>query len=545
MITTIAYIVLAIYSLALTYITIYCLMQFNLLYHYKKWQKSVASTLQRKCSEQPETAVQTTAQQDAVRAYAASALMSTNAETADTAMLEQVAPPPPLPKTEEYPFVTVQLPIFNEMYVVERLIDSIVQFDYPRDRFEIHILDDSTDETVEITRRKVEEYQAKGFQIAQVRREKRQGFKAGALRDGMALAKGEFIAIFDADFLPRPDFLKKTIPHFQDDSVGVVQTRWEHINQDYSLITQLQALQLNVHFTVEQVGRMAGQYMLQFNGTAGVWRRKAIEDAGGWEADTLTEDLDLSIRTQLKGWQIQYLEAIGSPAELPAEMNSFKSQQFRWMKGGAETARKMLPTVWRSDLSFGQKVHATSHLLASSIFVFVFITGVFSVPLLFLLGELIELGFSKHFFAYFLVGLLSIIAVYYVANVQAPVHEESFGKALYKFLFLFPLFLALSMGLSLHNTAAVIQGYLGKKSPFVRTPKFNIKNLRDSFKKQKYLTKKLSWTTIVEGLLALYFAGAVVGGLYIQNTTFLVFHAMLALGYGAIFYYTLRHLGLK
>jgi len=307
----------------------------------------------------------------------------------------------------------------------------------------------------------------------------------------------------------------------------------------------LQALQLNVHFTVEQVGRMNGNFLLQFNGTAGVWRRQTIDEAGGWEADTLTEDLDLSIRAQLKGWKIQFLEEVGSPAELPVEMNSFKSQQFRWMKGGAETAKKMLPSVWRSDLNLRQKIHATSHLMASSIFVFVFITGVFSVPLLFLLGDLIQVGFDKDFFAYFLVGLLSIIAVYYVANVQAPVHRLSLSKAIYKFLFLFPVFLALSMGLSLHNTVAVIQGYLGKKSPFVRTPKFNIKNIKDSFTRSKYVSRKLKWTTVLEGLLALYFLGAVLGGIFIENTTFIFFHLLLAFGYGTIFYFTMRHLSLK
>ena len=202
---------------------------------------------------------------------------------------------------EDWPFVTVQLPIYNEMYVIERLIDSITEFDYPHDRFEIHILDDSNDETLEITRKKVAEYKAKGFQIEQIIREQRQGFKAGALRDAMPFAKGDFIAIFDADFLPRKDFLKNTVPYFQDEKVGVVQTRWEHINQGYSLITQLQAIQLNVHFTVEQAGRMRGDYLLQFNGTAGVWRRQTIEEAGGWEADTLTEDLDLSIQCSIKG----------------------------------------------------------------------------------------------------------------------------------------------------------------------------------------------------------------------------------------------------
>jgi len=537
MVSIVAYTVLAIYTIALFYITVYCLMQFNLLYHYKKWKQNNNNATSADTNVEVDKVVANGQPVARRRSAQRATVLAVSTSNVDVLEIEE--------DERDYPFVTVQLPIFNEMYVVERLIDSIIQFDYPRNRFEVHVLDDSTDETVDITRKKVEEYRAKGYQIQQIRRQNRTGYKAGALRDGMKYANGEFIAIFDADFLPRKDFLKKTIPYFKDESIGVVQTRWEHINQDYSLITRLQALQLNVHFTVEQAGRMAGKYMLQFNGTAGVWRRQTIDEAGGWEADTLTEDLDLSIRAQLKGWKIKFLEEVGSPAELPAEMNSFKSQQFRWMKGGAETAKKMLPTVWRSELSLRQKIHATSHLLASSIFVFVFLTGVFSVPLLFLLGDLIQLGFSKDFFAYFLVGLLSIIAVYYVANVQAPVHKESFGKALYKFVFLFTLFLALSMGLSLHNTVAVIQGYIGKKSPFVRTPKFNIKNLRDSFKKQKYLSKKLSWTTVVEGLLAVYFLGGVIGGFYIQNTTFLIFHLMLALGYGAIFFYTLRHLSLK
>ncbi len=520
----VAYTVLAIYTVALLYITVYCVMQFNLLYHYKKGKRLLAA-------EDPSLGP---LQEQMLE----SALAGFGVRNPETNELEELG---------TYPFVTVQLPIYNEMYVIERLIDAVAEFDYPRDRFEIHILDDSTDETLEIVRKKVEEYKAKGFNIEQVLRKERKGYKAGALKDGMVHAKGEFMAIFDADFLPRRDFLKKTIPHFRDEKVGVVQTRWEHINENYSLITKLQALQLNVHFTVEQSGRMQGNHMLQFNGTAGVWRRKTIEEAGGWEADTLTEDFDLSIRAQLKGWKIKFLEGIGSPAELPAEMNSLKSQQFRWMKGGAETAKKMLPTVWKSDLSFYQKIHTTMHLLSSTVFVFVFVTGVFSVPLLFFLGDLIEQGFSKNFFAYFLVGLLSIIAVYYVANVQAAHNkDESFLRSVFKFILLFPLFLALSMGLSLHNTIAVIEGYRGKKSPFVRTPKFNIQTIKDSFAKGNYLSGKLSWLTILEGVMAVYFFGAVVSGIFIlQNTTFVVFHLMLFIGFAAIFYFTIRHLSVK
>ncbi|MDH3649815.1 MAG: glycosyltransferase, partial [Saprospiraceae bacterium] len=340
------------------------------------------------------------------------------------------------------------------------------------------------------------------------------------------------------------DFLHRTLPYFQNSKVGVVQTRWEHINQDYSLITQLQAMQLNVHFTVEQQGRKAGEFMLQFNGTAGVWRKQAIDEAGGWNDDTLTEDLDLSIRAQLKGWEIAYLEDVGSPAELPAEMNGLKSQQFRWMKGGAETARKMLPVVWKSDLSWGKKLHTTFHLLASTIFVFVFMLGVLSVPLLWVLHALhLESGI----FSIFIIGTLSIICVYYVANVSNRFTNPSRSllKSIVKFVFLFPVFLAMSMGLSLHNTVAVIQGYIGKKSAFIRTPKFNIKDLKDSFRSRKYLQRKVSWTTIIEGGLCLYFLYAIVLGIRLNDTSLILFHLLLALGYGAIFILSLKHLDLK
>ena len=486
------YFVFVVYTGALLYITFYCILQFHLLYNYRKGEEN---------------------------RYV------------------------PTEKSEdEMPLVTIQLPIFNEMYVVERLIDNIAEMEYPKDKLQIQILDDSTDETVKLSQKKVDEYLAKGFDIELVHRIDRTGFKAGALKEGMKTAKGEFIAIFDADFLPRKDFLKNTIPHFQNPEVGVVQTRWEHLNEDYSLITQLQALQLNVHFTVEQNGRRRGDYLLQFNGTAGVWRTKTIEEAGGWEADTLTEDLDLSIRAQLKGWKIMYLEEIGSPAELPAEMNGLKSQQYRWMKGGAETARKMLPTVWKSDLPFFTKLHATAHLMASSIFVFVFLIGVFSVPLIFGMSQL---GINTKWYTFFLIGWISIIAIYYVANVSTNFKQEPYLKRVFKFLVLFPLFLALSMGLSLHNTVAVLQGYWGKKSPFVRTPKFNIQTISDSFKNRNYLIKKISWTTIAEGLLALYFLGGVWAGFQSENYTFLVFHFLLSVGYGTIFYYTIRHLSMK
>ena len=489
------YIVLIIYISTLTYITLYCMLQAHLLFYYKKhhWLKGKIDIKQATFGD-------------------------------------------------SLPLVTIQLPIFNEMYVVERLVDNITKFNYPKDKMEIHILDDSTDDTVLISQRKVEEYQAKGFNINLIHRTDRKGYKAGALKEAMAQANGEYIAIFDADFLPRPDFLLATIPHFKNPKIGLVQTRWEHINRDYSVLTRLQAMQLNVHFTVEQQGRKAGNCLLQFNGTAGVWRRSTIEDAGGWEADTLTEDLDLSYRAQLKGWEIAYLEKFGSPAELPAEMNGLKSQQFRWMKGGAENARKLLPTIWKSDLRLIQKVHATSHLLGSGIFVFVFLSGFLSVPLLF---QLDNLNMDLSYFAIFLIGFVSLFAVYYEANVRAELHKESYIKMIIKFLILFPVFLALSMGMSLHNTIAVIQGYLGKESPFVRTPKFNISGIRDTFKKQNYLSHKISWTTIMEGLLSLYFLGGVVSGIYLEQNTFLLFHVLLMIGFGTICFYSIRHLSYK
>ena len=490
-----AYAVLGIYCVALFYITGYCLLQFHLLYKYRKGQQFVDNS-------------------------------NSNASISETAL----------------PFVTVQLPIYNELYVIERLIDRVTEFHYPKDKFEIHILDDSTDETVEIVRKKVEQYRTKGFQIKQIRRTDRTGYKAGALKEATQEAKGDFIAIFDADFLPKRDFLLKTIPYFENPKVGVVQTRWEHINRDYSMLTKLQAMQLNVHFTVEQQGRKSGNYLLQFNGTAGVWRKETIESAGGWEADTLTEDLDLSYRAQLKGWEIVFLEKFGSPAELPAEMNGLKSQQFRWMKGGAETAKKMLPTIWQSNLSLSQKLHATGHLMGSTIFIFVFIAGVISVPLLFALQDL---GFDTRYFGICLTGLFSVVAVYFVANVTAEIKEESFFRKVTKFILLFPVFLALSMGLSLHNTIAVIQGWWGKESPFVRTPKFNINSITDTFRKQKYFQSNISWTTIFEGLLALYFLFAVIAGWQMQEMSFLIYHLLLMMGFGTIFYYSVRHLNLR
>jgi cellulose synthase/poly-beta-1,6-N-acetylglucosamine synthase-like glycosyltransferase len=484
----------AIYIASLAFTTFYCLMQFQLYYYYRKYRKQYP----------------------------------------------QDPPPPAAIADADLPMVTIQLPMFNEKYVVEKLVDVIMKMDYPKDKFEVHVIDDSNDETVEIAQAKVNEWKAKGYQIEYIRRPHRQGFKAGALKDAMPLAKGEFLAIFDADFEPYPDFLRKTIPYFQDPKIGVVQTRWEHINQEYSLITKLQVLPLNVHFTVEQLGRMSGNFLLQFNGTAGVWRKQTIDDAGGWESDTLTEDLDLSIRAQLKGYRIMFLEKLGSPAELPAEMNAFKAQQHRWMKGGAETARKMLPTIWGSDqLSFWRKFQGTSHLLGSSLFLMVFLMGITSVPVM---HTMHWIGIPKGVFTWFMVGFLSMVTIYYTGNVTADISGKEKWALFRGFLWRFPMCLALSLGMALHNAKAVLEGWMGQKSEFVRTPKFNIAKKTDGVKKGDYIKAKLKTQTILEGFLMLYFILAILDGLIFGNTEFLTFHLMLAVGYGSIFFYTLNHL---
>lgn len=487
-------IIFVVYFIALLYITLYCLLQLHLLFHYNRDKNQVPKI-----------------------------------KDLDSAKKDK-------------PLVTIQLPIFNEQYVVERLIDNIIKIDYPKDKIEIQVLDDSTDETLEISRKKVNEFKKLGYNIKLMTRKNRTGYKAGALKDAMPYVNGDFVAIFDADFLPQEDFLNNTLPYFNDSSVGVVQTRWDHINQDYSLLTELQAFQLNVHFTIEQLGRYHANYLLQFNGTAGVWRRETIDSSGGWEADTLTEDLDLSYRAQLKGWKIIYLEDVLSPAELPSEMHGFKSQQFRWMKGGAETARKMLPSIWNSDLSFTKKLHATGHLLGSSVFIFVFMLGIFSVPLLYFFKPM-DMGIKYQ--QAFLIGLISIVAVYFTANVKKAWKSESSLKMIFKFLVLFPVFLSLSMGLSFHNTVAVIQGFRGKKSSFIRTPKFDIKTIKDKLSNHKYLTKKIGFTTMIEGALALYFAFAVYFGITLENYSLTLFHILLTIGYGSIFFYSVKHVQFK
>jgi cellulose synthase/poly-beta-1,6-N-acetylglucosamine synthase-like glycosyltransferase len=446
------------------------------------------------------------------------------------------AAPASFPPPAGWPLVTVQLPVYNEKYVVERLIDAVMALDYPQDLLEVQVLDDSTDETRELVAARVAHYQAAGSNIRQLTRPDRQGFKAGALAQALPQARGEFIALFDADFLPRPDFLRQTIPAFSDPAIGVVQTRWGHLNQDYSLLTRLQAFGLNAHFTIEQVGRNFGGHFINFNGTAGVWRKSCIVDAGSWQPDTLTEDLDLSYRAQLRHWKFKYLEQVEAPAELPAAMPAIKSQQFRWTKGAAETTRKNLLAVLAGGHPVLTKVNAVFHLLNSTVFVAVLLAGLLSLPLLLLKRDypLSAKVFSISFSYAFSLGAL--LAFYWVSYFQRNPGRKRLG-----FLPEFFLFLTITMGLSLHNSIAVLEGYLGIRTPFVRTPKFNLRQGRGSWKGSPYTAHKLPLATWLEGALCLYFLGGLYLGWQLQDYTMLPFHLMLSLGFGLVCFYSVKH----
>ncbi len=442
----------------------------------------------------------------------------------------------PLIPINNLPMVTIQLPVYNEKYVVERLIDAAVNMDYPCHKKQIQVLDDSTDETTGLIAKKIINYRKAGINILHIRRPVRLGYKAGALKESTENASGEFIAIFDADFIPPADFFTKALPHFRNKSVGMVQTRWEHINRDYSLLTDLQAFGLDAHFRVEQVGRNSGNCFMNFNGTGGIWRKKCIIDSGNWQADTLTEDLDLSYRAQLKGWKFIYLENVASPAELPPVMSALKSQQYRWTKGGAETARKHLGHVLKSDLPVLVKWQAVAHLLNSAVFISVILCALLSVPLLFIKQTWPQLDFFYKAGYVFIISFVIISATYLVTCIFNS--EKKWIGILY-FLKTFPLFLAMSMGLSLHHAIAVIEGYAGKKTPFIRTPKFNIAAGRLSLLENEYATKSVSFIVLLEGLIAIYFIAAIYFGFQFHEYGMVAFHGMLAVGFSMVFYYSL------
>ncbi|WP_372755350.1 cellulose synthase family protein [Mariniflexile sp.] len=442
-----------------------------------------------------------------------------------------------LSNPEEVPYVTIQLPVYNEMYVMERLLDNIAKIDYPNDKLEIQVLDDSTDETVESTRLHVEKIKATGLDIKHITRTDRTGFKAGALKEGLVIAKGEFIAIFDSDFLPQPDWLKRTIPYFKDEQIGVVQTRWGHLNRNYSILTKIQAFALDAHFTLEQVGRNSKGHFINFNGTAGIWRKTCIIDAGNWEGDTLTEDLDLSYRAQLKNWKFKYLENVETPAELPIVISAARSQQFRWNKGGAENFKKMLGRVLKSkNISAKTKLHGLLHLLNSTMFLNVFVVGVLSIPMLYIKNEYTHLKPYFYVMSFFVISSIIFFICYWF--MYKNIYGGGF-KNFIKYIGMFFVFFSIAMGFSLHNSIAVLEGHFGKKSEFVRTPKFNISSIKDSWKKNKYIKKTISVHVIFEGLLMSYFAFGMYSAFIVgdQGGDFglFPFHLMLFLGFGFVF----------
>jgi len=431
-------------------------------------------------------------------------------------------PPPPV---TEWPKVTIQLPIFNERYVVERLVEAVAQFDYPREKFEIQLLDDSTDETQIVARACVERQQALGVPIFYIHRDNREGFKAGALQEGLKTATGELIAIFDADFLPPADFLHRTVPYFADPKLAMAQTRWSYINRDYSALTEAEAILLDGHFVIEHGARFRRGSFFNFNGTGGVWRRTSIEDAGGWQHDTLTEDTDLSYRAQLRGWRFIYLPEVDCPSELPVEMNAFKSQQARWAKGLMQTALKILPQVLRSSEPGYVKAEAFFHLTANISYPLMVLLSVILLPAMIV-------RFYQGWFQMLLIDLPLFLAstcsisAFYLAS-QRVLYPRTWWRA----IAYMPFVMAVGIGVSVRNAVAVIEALAGKQSEFVRTPKYRIEgHQRGAWLKRKY-RKRAGWIPYAEVLLGIYFAATIFYAIQNENYITVPFLILFVWGY--------------
>ncbi len=409
--------------------------------------------------------------------------------------------PTPKKRLERMPRVTIQLPIFNERYVVERLVDAVCRIEYPRELFEVQVLDDSTDDTCAIARARVEQWRAKGVDIAYVHRTNRQGFKAGALEHGLGLARGEFVAVFDADFVPTADFLQRTVPFFADDEVGMVQVRWGHLNREFSLLTQAQSILLDGHFIIEHTARSRSGCFFNFNGTAGIWRREAIVNAGGWQHDTLTEDLDLSYRAQLKGWQFVFLADVLSPAEVPVDMNAFKSQQHRWAKGSIQTAKKLLPLILRSKLPWAIKREAFFHLSNNMAYLLMVVLSVMmplSMVLRFKHGLYSTLFLDFPVFA----AATASVCFFYVATMR------ELGLKWREQIKYLPFVLSLGIGMAINQCKAVVEALLDRQSEFARTPKTGSEG-KAVRQVQKAYRGKRNWVPVVEVVFGLYFSGAI------------------------------------
>jgi len=417
------------------------------------------------------------------------------------------------------PRITVQLPIYNERYVVQRLLDAVTHMSYPKELLEIQVLDDSTDETTTITSQLVRQYRQEGFDITLLHRQQRQGYKAGALRAGCAVAKGVFIAVFDADFVPAPDFFVRTLPFFQDPTIGLVQVRWEHINGDYSVLTRAQTFGINGHFWVEQAARCWSNLFLNFNGSGGIWRRQAIDDAGGWQADTLTEDLDMSYRAQLQGWRLKFLPQVVCPAEVPVQMSAVKSQQYRWAKGSIQTAKKLMPRILKAELPLFLKYQAFCHLTNYMVYPLSLLVILLSPLLL-----RFDVGFSVQ--PPLVVALCLSLATFGPSSLYLYAHRHLY-RDWKRRLWAFPFLLIFGVGIALNNTKAILEALFNVRSGFVRTPKFCIERASDTWVGKHYHVP-FPWLSLGEVGLALYcaywiFLSVQQQGTYLVNPFLLLF----------------------
>ena len=424
----------------------------------------------------------------------------------------------------QLPRVTVQLPIFNEQFVVDRLLQAVCRLQYPKELLEIQVLDDSTDETVNVAHNLVEHYAAQGFQITYHHRTDRTGFKAGALHEGLKSATGEFVTIFDADFVPPPDFLQRIIHHFTEPKIGMVQTRWTHINRNYSFLTEVEAILLDGHFVLEHSGRARHNVFFNFNGTAGIWRRTAIEDAGGWQHDTLTEDTDLSYRAQLKGWKFIYRQDVECPAELPVEMTAFKTQQARWAKGLIQTGKKILPRVLKSDQPFRVKLEAWYHLTANLSYPLMVVLSVLLLPAM-------VIRFYQGWFQMLYIDIpLFLASTFSISSFYLVSQRELFPRTWPRAMLYLPCLMAIGIGLTVTNTCAVVEALIGRQTAFARTPKYRVESKNDVVRSTKY-RKRLGWVPWAELLIGSYFVLAVYYAVSNENFLTVPFLALFVFGY--------------
>jgi cellulose synthase/poly-beta-1,6-N-acetylglucosamine synthase-like glycosyltransferase len=435
--------------------------------------------------------------------------------------------------SNDWPSVTIQLPIYNELYVVERLIKSVCKIDYPRDLIEIQVLDDSTDETAKIAKIMVEKMKGQGFDIVYIHRIDRTGYKAGALKEGLKTAKGELIGIFDADFVPNSDFLKESVPYFIDSNVGMIQTRWSHLNCDYSLLTRAQSMGIDGHFGVEQASRAWSGLFMNFNGTAGVWRKITIEDAGGWQADTLTEDLDLSYRAQLKGWKLAFAPQVECPAEVPVTITAFKSQQHRWAKGSIQTAKKNLGKLFKSKASVFVKIQAYLHLTHYLVHPMMILVVLTSIPMLYTQWFFNNLTYPIMIFTLLCLATFGPSTMYLFS--QRILYRD--WKSRIKYL---PFLMCLGTGIAVNNTKAILEALFGIESGFIRTPKYGIRRKGDRWKGKRY-SIPLNFVSILEFILGLYSLTGLV--MFLSFSKYLVspFLFIYAAGFFYVFFLSVKH----